>query len=135
MEPKFLLDTNTVIYIRRAKPRKVREAFEKLPAGQTAISIVTYGELLFGVMKSPQRAAAIQQLEAIAEVLPVLPLPKEAAPFYGSVRAELEAGGQTIGNNDLWIAAHALAAGLVLVTNTEREFRRVKGLKIQNWVG
>ena len=61
-------------------------------------------------------------------------LPSRAGQFYGAIRAALEANGETIGNNDLWIAAHAKAAELILVTNNEREFRRVQGLKIENWV-
>jgi len=60
-------------------------------------------------------------------------LPETAAEAYGTIRAQLESRGETIGNNDLWIAAHAIAVGLTLVTNNEREFRRVRGLKIQNW--
>ena len=60
-------------------------------------------------------------------------MPETAAEAYGLVRARLEAKGETIGNNDLWIAAHAMAANLTLVTNNEREFRRVPGLKVQNW--
>jgi tRNA(fMet)-specific endonuclease VapC len=60
-------------------------------------------------------------------------LPETAAEIYGVIRADLEGRGQQIANNDLWIAAHALAANLILVTNNEREFTRVKGLKIQNW--
>jgi tRNA(fMet)-specific endonuclease VapC len=63
----------------------------------------------------------------------VLSLPETAAGTYGMVRADLERRGERIGNNDLWIAAHALAANLVLVTNNEKEFRRVKSLRIQNW--
>jgi len=133
MELAFLLDTNTLIYIRRSKPKSVREAFDKVPVGETAISIITFGELVFGVMKSSQREGGMKQLEQLSETIPVLPLPQEAGNFYGSVRAELEASGQSIGNNDLWIAAHALALGLTLVTNNEKEFRRVRGLKIANW--
>jgi tRNA(fMet)-specific endonuclease VapC len=60
-------------------------------------------------------------------------LPPRAGEFYRAIRASLEARGEIIGNNDLWIAAHAKAAGLTLVTNNEREFRRVQGLKMQNW--
>jgi len=63
----------------------------------------------------------------------ILPLPMDASRTYGALRAELEAGGRIIGNNDLRIAAHAKAAKLVLVTNNEREFQRVSGLEIQNW--
>jgi tRNA(fMet)-specific endonuclease VapC len=66
-------------------------------------------------------------------VLPALSLPEAAAEAYGTIRAELELNGEMIGNNDLWIAAHALAAGLILVTNNEKEFRRVRRLKVQNW--
>ena len=76
----------------------------------------------------------IATLGEMMQILPLTPLPGTAGAIYGEIRAELEAKGKPIGNNDLWIAAHALAAGLILVTNNEREFRRVKGLKIQNWV-
>ena len=77
--------------------------------------------------------AALERLRELVRLLPALALPETAAETYGTVRAQLEAEGQTMGNNDLWIAAHALAAGLTLVTNNEREFRRVRGLKVQNW--
>jgi tRNA(fMet)-specific endonuclease VapC len=73
------------------------------------------------------------QLEELRRALPVTALPETAAQIYGAVRADLESRGQQIGNNDLWIAAHALASNLTLITNNEREFARVKGLKIQNW--
>src|SRR5712664_1230457 len=77
--------------------------------------------------------AALELLRELARVLPVMGLPETAAEAYGAIRAELERKGQMIGNNDLWIAAHAKAAGLTLVTNNEREFRRVRGLKVENW--
>jgi tRNA(fMet)-specific endonuclease VapC len=72
-------------------------------------------------------------LRELAQVLPVLGLPETAAEVYRTIRAELERKGQMIGNNDLWVAAHAKAAGLALVTNNGREFRRVRGLKVENW--
>jgi tRNA(fMet)-specific endonuclease VapC len=65
--------------------------------------------------------------------LPCLTLPEAAVESYGSIRAELESRREVISNNDLWIAAHALASGLTLVTNNEKELRRVRGLKVQNW--
>ncbi len=71
--------------------------------------------------------------EELMQILPVAPLPGAAGEIYGEVRGELESKGRPIGNNDLWIAAHAMASGLILVTNNEREFRKVKGLKIENW--
>jgi len=65
--------------------------------------------------------------------LPPLPMPQSAAEAYGTIRADLESRGQLMGNNDLWIAAHAVSEGLTLITNNEKELRRVQGLKVQNW--
>ncbi len=73
-------------------------------------------------------------LEELTQMIQVVPLPPEAADVYGSIRAELTAGGRSIGGNELWIAAHARLRNLVLVTNNEREFRRVPDLKIENWI-
>jgi len=133
MEPRFLLDTNICIYIRRKKPEGVLRRFRTLKQGEAALSVITFGELMYGAEKSAQRAAALELLQGLAQALPVLDLPDTAAEAYGRIRAELERAGQMIGNNDLWIAAHARAAGLTLVTNNEREFRRVRGLKVENW--
>ncbi|MGH9498013.1 MAG: type II toxin-antitoxin system tRNA(fMet)-specific endonuclease VapC [Terriglobales bacterium] len=133
METRFLLDTNICIYIRQKRPEEVLRRFRSLRAGEAAISVITYGELIFGATKSAQRAAALQQLSELLHWLPALPLPETAGQAYGSIRADLAARGSMIGNNDLWIASHALAAELTLVTNNEKEFRRVPGLKVQNW--
>ena len=133
MEARFLLDTNICIYIRRKKPEEVLRRFRTLKTGEAALSVITFGELVYGAEKSAQRAAALELLRELARVLPVMGLPESAAETYGTIRAELERKGQMIGNNDLWIAAHAKAAGLTLVTNNEREFRRVRGLKVENW--
>jgi tRNA(fMet)-specific endonuclease VapC len=130
---RYLLDTNICIYIRRRRPPEVLARFEKLKPGEAALSTITYGELLYGVEKSQSRAKAMQMLREILALLPVLPLPAEVGEAYGAIRAGLEARGEVIGNNDLWIAAHAKAAKLTLVTNNEREFRRIDGLKVQNW--
>lgn len=133
MEPRYLLDTNICIYIRQKKPETLLRRFETLRQGEAAISVITYGELFYGAQKSSQRASATERLRELVVLLPALPLPEAAAEVYGKVRAELESKGQKIGNNDLWIASHALAADLILVTNNENEFSRVRGLKIQNW--
>jgi tRNA(fMet)-specific endonuclease VapC len=133
MEPRFLLDTNICIYIRHSRPEQVLRRFRKLRPGEAALSVITYGELLYGAAKSAQRAGALERLRELVQFLPSLPLPEIAAETYGTIRAELETKGEIIGNNNLWIAAHALAAGLTLVTNNEKEFRRVRGLKLQNW--
>ncbi len=135
MDPRFLLDTNICIYIRQEKPAAVLQRFRRLRAGEAALSVITYGELLYGAAKSSQREAALERLRELFRWLPALPLPEAAAEAYGRIRFELAAKGEMIGNNDLWIAAHAVASGLTLVTNNENEFRRVRGLKIQNWAG
>jgi tRNA(fMet)-specific endonuclease VapC len=109
--------------------------FQKLKPGDAAISVITWGELLYGAEKSQQRKKALQLLEEFKTFVPVLPLPENAGKTYGAIRASLESKGKPIGNNDLWIAAHAKAAALTIVTNNEREFQRVPGLKVQNWVG
>lgn len=133
METRFLLDTNICIYIRQKRPEEVLRRFRNLRAGEAAISVITYGELVFGATKSQQRSAALERLAELLNWLPALALPENAGQAYGMIRADLAARGQMIGNNDLWIASHALAAELTLVTNNEKEFRRVRGLKMQNW--
>ncbi|MGB8583992.1 MAG: type II toxin-antitoxin system VapC family toxin [Candidatus Sulfotelmatobacter sp.] len=132
-DPRYLLDTNICIYIRQERPQQVLRRFLKLRPGEAVLSVITYGELLYGAVKSAQRTAALERLRELVRLLPARALPESAAETYGAMRAELESKGEMIGNNDLWIAAHALAAGLTLVTNNEKEFRRVRGLKVQNW--
>ena len=80
-----------------------------------------------------QRTLALESLGRLVCLLPMVPLPGEVATACGEIRVALEARGKMIGGNDLWIAAHAISAGLTLVTNYEREFKRVPGLKLQNW--
>jgi tRNA(fMet)-specific endonuclease VapC len=133
MEARFLLDTNICIYIRRKSPQDVMQRFLKLDPGEAVISVITFGELLYGAEKSVERVVALERLRELVQLLPAMPLPEVAAEAYGTIRADLESKGEKIGNNDLWIAAHAIASELTLVTNNEREFRRVRGLKIQNW--
>jgi tRNA(fMet)-specific endonuclease VapC len=134
MDARFLLDTNICIYIRRQRPAGVLARFQRLKPGEAVLSVITYGELIYGAEKSQFHEQAIKQLTELAGLLPIMALPLKAGEFYGAIRAALEAKGEMIGNNDLWIAAHAKAAGLTLVTNNEREFRRISGLRVQNWV-
>lgn len=130
---RFLLDTNICIYIRQKRPPEVLARFEKLKSGDAVLSVITYGELLYGAQQSRQKEVALARLADLTSLLPVLEMPSAAAVEYGKIRSSLEAKGETIGGNDLWIAAHARAEGLVLVTNNVREFKRVPGLQIQNW--
>jgi tRNA(fMet)-specific endonuclease VapC len=133
MEARYLLDSNICIYIRQRKPEQVLRRFRKLRPSEAVLSVITYGELHYGAAKSAHRTVALDRLRALIHLLPAMALPETAAEAYGYLRADLEARGEMIGNNDLWIAAHALAAGLILVTNNEKELRGVRGLKIQNW--
>lgn len=135
MPTRYLLDTNICIYIQREKPGQLLARFQKLQPGDVAISVITWGELLYGAERSQQRRKAMELLEEFSTFVPVLPMPANAGKTYGAIRASLESKGKSIDNNDLWIAAHAKAAALTIVTNNEREFQRVPGLKVQNWVG
>jgi len=130
---RYLLDTDICIYLRRRQSAATVARFEKLEPGDAAISVITHGELAYGAFKNPNPQPRLAWLSRLTAFVPVLPLPEGAGEIYGELRGTLETDGQTIGNNDLWIAAHARASGLVLVTNNEREFKRVAGLKIENW--
>jgi len=130
---RFLLDTNICIYIRQKKSPEVLARFDEVQAGEAAMSTITHGELLYGAARSQNPEGARRILGELVAWIPVLSLPDEAAEEYGRVRASLEGRGIMIGTNDLWIAAHAKVAGLTLVTNNEKEFRRISGLKIENW--
>jgi tRNA(fMet)-specific endonuclease VapC len=132
---KYLIDTNICIYIRQQRPAAVPKRFLEIRSGDVVMSEITWGELVYGAEKSRQREVAMARLEELATIIAVQPLPAEAGRAYGRFRAMLEKSDEIIDNNDLWIAAHAAAAGLVLVTNNEREFRRIKTLRVENWVG
>ena len=129
-----LLDTNICIYIARSRPATVARRFARAAPGSLGISIITWGELCFGAAKSTDPTRAHSLLEKFSHIVEVLSLPAEAGLHYGKVRAALERAGSPIGNTDLWIAAHALALGVPLVSNNLREFERVPGLKLENWV-
>jgi tRNA(fMet)-specific endonuclease VapC len=90
--PRFLLDTNICIYIRRKKPEEVLRRFRTLKAGEAALSVITFGELVYLAEKSAQRAAGLELLRELARVLPVIGLPETAAETYGTIRAELDRG-------------------------------------------
>jgi tRNA(fMet)-specific endonuclease VapC len=131
---KFLLDTNICIYIAKHRPPEVAERFAQTKPGELAISAITYGELRYGAEKSQAPGKSLEKIKAFVELVPVLPLPADAAERYGRLRADLSRLGIPIGMNDLWIAAHALALDAVLVSNNIREFSRVAGLRYENWV-
>jgi tRNA(fMet)-specific endonuclease VapC len=133
MAPRYLLDTNICIHALSGRYPQVQRRIDRRAPGQIAISVVAYGELQFGIAKSVRREDAQLRLDALAQIVPVLPLPMEAAEHYGDIRARLARDGTLIGGNDLWIAAHARALNTTLVTNNIREYERVPGLRLANW--
>jgi len=129
----YLLDTNICIYIINKKPERVIKKVRKFKPGEIGISVITLSELQKGVSKSRQKKKNQQALDKFISVFTVLPFEKPDAKSYGNVVAQLESKGQIIGGNDLFIAAHTLSRRLTLVTNNEKEFSRVEGLRIDNW--
>jgi tRNA(fMet)-specific endonuclease VapC len=131
---RYLLDTDILVAIRRGRPAEVRARFEQLQSGEAALSVISYGELLYGIEKHQMGPEPLRRLEELVNLIPVLPLSPDAARIYGVNRADLARRGEIIGANDLWIAAHAQASDLILVSNNEREFNRIGGLKLENWM-
>jgi len=129
---KFMLDTNIVVYTIKNRPTRVRNAFKK-HSDQLAISTVTLGELIYGAEKSAQPERNLADIEGLVARLEVLPFDEVAATHFGQLRAELAKIGKLIGPYDQMIAGHARSRGLILVTNNTREFKRVPGLRIDNW--
>jgi tRNA(fMet)-specific endonuclease VapC len=132
MAVAYLLDTNTCSYIIKGNRPHVREHLLKLPMAEVGISVVTEAELRFGVARLPHAKRLSLAVEEFLLRVDALPWDSEAAKHYARVRAALETEGEPIGNLDLMIAAQALAAEAVLVTS-DHVFRRVKGLKIEDW--
>lgn len=133
MSLRYLLDTNICIYIAKQRPPGVARRFARLAAGSVGMSLITYGELRYGAEKSQCGAEAMATIDRLVELIPVLEPVVEVGTAYGRLRAHLERAGTPIGNNDLWIAAHALTLGVTLVSNNMREFERIPKLKLQNW--
>jgi len=98
------------------------------------MSNITYGELWYGVKKSQRPESSAQTLQALSSLIEPLVLPAAAGEKYGEIRSYLEKQGTPIGNNDLWIAAHAISEDLILVSNNIREFSRIPGLKFESWI-
>ncbi|MGB1159523.1 MAG: type II toxin-antitoxin system tRNA(fMet)-specific endonuclease VapC [Porticoccaceae bacterium] len=130
---KYMLDTNTVIYTIKNRPNEVREAFKK-HYGQICISSVTLMELIYGAERSAKPEQNLSDIEGLAARMEVLSYGDTAAAHTGQIRAELAGRGKPIGPYDQMIAGHARSEGLILVTNNLREFKRVDGLRVENWV-
>jgi tRNA(fMet)-specific endonuclease VapC len=130
---KFMLDTNTCIYIIKRKPPQIINRFKLTDISQICISSITLSELVYGVSKSSRPDQNQLALTQFIAPLEILPYDDEAAQHYGELRVHLEKQGTPIGSLDMLIAAHALSLSCMLITNNEKEFKRIPKLKIDNW--
>jgi tRNA(fMet)-specific endonuclease VapC len=130
----FMLDTNVCIDLIRQRSAEMLRHLQRSSPRDVCVSVITLGELEYGVAKSSAPERNRLALAEFMTPITVLSYNDVVAPVYGRIRAHLDAKGSRIGALDTLIAAHALAAGLTLVTNNEREFRRVPGLHVVNWV-
>ena len=132
----YLLDTNILIYLIKNQPPAVAEHVNRLlPEDYLAMSFISYAELLMGAERSSQRERVIQRLQRLRQEIRVLyPDNPAICQHYAEQFTSLKMAGTPIGANDLWIACHALAENATLVTNNTREFQRIAGLRLENWV-
>ncbi len=131
--PRFMLDTDMCSYIMKRSHPLVLKRLQALPVSAVCMSVITKAELLYGVEVSPRHAQDAAALAAFLPYVEALEFADDAALHYAEIRADLKKRGALIGANDLFIAAHARALGLVLVTNNTAEFERVSNLKLENW--
>ncbi len=129
----FMLDTNICIHVMKTYPPEIRDQFNAM-AEQLCISSITLGELFYGAEKSARRTENLIAIEHFAARLEVLPFADKAAAHYGQLRAELERAGTPCGAHDIQIGGHARSEGLTLVTNNMREFVRMPGVRVENWL-
>jgi tRNA(fMet)-specific endonuclease VapC len=131
---KYILDTNICIYIIKQKPLSVLERLREVPLGQVGISVITLAELDYGARKSSNPEKNLTALNQFLVSFEILSFDFDATLEYGRIRSDLERKGTPIGPLDTLIASHAKSLNCTLVTNNEKEFNRVLGLRIENWV-
>lgn len=134
MSGLYMLDTDTCAFVLRRSSDALLARIQAVPVAQQVVSVVTYAELLYGVQMSSKKKANQAAVDALARHLAVLEWPQVAASHYAEIRADLKKKGAMIGANDLMIAAHARSLGAIVVTNNTKDFARVKGLRIENWM-
>ncbi len=130
----FLIDTNICIYIMNEHPPEVIQKFREIGVGKICISSITVSELQYGVYKSKQIKKNLKRLDEFLSPFEIISYAENSANYYGKIRSQLEKQGNVIGPLDVLIAAHALSENLTLITNNEKEFKRVKSLQVENWV-
>ncbi len=131
---KFLIDTNICIHIMNNCPPEVIQRFKNVEIGLIGISSISISELHYGVYKSTRIKQNLKRLEEFLNPFEIYPYDENASRYYGKIRAQLEKQGAVIGPLDMLIAAHALSKDLILITNNEKEFKRIKSVKVENWV-
>ncbi len=131
---RYLLDTNTCIYLIKHHPPEVKQRLGTLSVGEVAVSSIVIVELWYGIAQSTKKKHNEAALEDFLKFVTILDWPRQASPEYGRIRAHLKKKGTPIGAMDLLIAAHAVALDAVLVTDNISEFGRVPRLKVENWV-
>ena len=131
---KYVLDTNTCIYIINKRSARIEKRFADMDIGDVGISSITCAELQFGISNSSNPKQNQEALDEFFRPLEILDFPADACPIYGEIRAKLKKSGTIIGPLDLLIGAHALFLQATLVTNNESEFSRISGLKTENWI-
>ena len=130
---KYLIDTNICIYVMNKRPKKIIQKFKQFEPGEIGISTITVSELQYGIAKSKHQEKNQLRLREFLVPLEILDYDEEAAEAYGDIRFQLEKRGRPIGPLDLLIAAQAASRGLILVTNNDKEFNRIKKVKVENW--
>lgn len=130
---RYLLDTDIFSYMVNGV-KQVLERYAAVADQEIYLSVISHGEILFGVAKQQPGAAKQKRIAYLVDQMSIALIDEDVARYYGKVRNALESSGKPIGSNDTWIAAHAMSLGATLVTGNVREYKRVAGLKVENWV-
>jgi tRNA(fMet)-specific endonuclease VapC len=131
---RYMLDTNICSYILKNHPTAVKHKFEEVGVGNICISAIVLAELYYNAARHPQGIVIRREIDNFVSRLVVIPWDENAADNYGEIRASQEKAGILVGAMDMLIAAHAKSCAATLVTNNLREFERIKGLTLLNWV-
>ena len=130
---RYMLDTDIFSYLVNGAPQ-VLERYAVAAEQEVGISVVSHGEILFGIAKQQPSVSKQKRISYLLDQMSIALIDEDVARCYGKVRNALESSGKPIGSNDTWIAAHAMSLGATLVTGNVREYERVAGLKIENWI-
>jgi tRNA(fMet)-specific endonuclease VapC len=130
---RYLIDTNICIYLMNQKPHRLIQKLKHFQVGDIGLSSITLAELQYGVSKSKSKRNNQIRLNEFLVPFEILPFDERHTITYGEIRSQLEKVGKIIGPLDLLIAAHALSEEFILITNNDKEFKRVKGLSVENW--